>query len=284
MQSGNMLYAYINHQIEPYHQANLHISDLSVQRGYGIFDFLKMQGSKALFMDDYLDRFYRSAGLMELQVPVTREKLKEKIAELAQLNNLEQSGIKMILTGGYSENGFDPGEPNLLIIQQPLTLPSENKIRQGIKIITYEYARELAQAKTINYTTGIRLIKQIREKAAEEVLYHLNGEVLEFPRCNFFLVKQNDTVITPAEGVLEGITRKNVLALAGKKYKAEAGVVTLSDIAHAKEAFLTSTTKQILPIVQIDELTIGNGKPGPVTLDLLQDLIRLEEQYLSTLS
>ena len=277
-----MLYAFVNHQLEPYHQANLHVSDLAIQRGYGVFDFLKMKGTQALFMDDYLDRFFRSARLMELEVPLSRESLKEKVAELASRNNMEESGIKMILTGGYSENGFDPVEPNLLIIQQPLTMPAESKISQGIRIITHEHAREMAQAKTINYTTGIRLIKQIKSQGAEEVLYHFNGEALEFPRCNFFLVKQDDTVITPARGVLEGITRKNVLALAAKKYKAEAGIVTLADIAQAKEAFLTSTTKRILPIVQVDDKIIGDGKPGPVTKALLQDLVELEAQHLNS--
>lgn len=282
MPSDKALYAFVNHQIQPFQQARLHISDLSIQRGYGIFDFLKMKGTKALFVDDYLDRFYRSAGLMELHVPVTKEELKAKVSELAQLNNLQQSGIKMILTGGYSENGYDPGDPNLLLIQQPLILPDQAKVNKGIKIITYEHAREMARAKTINYTTGIRLIKQIKEKGAEDVLYHSKGEVLEFPRCNFFLVKQDNTIITPGQGVLQGITRKNVLELAGRKYKAEAGTVTLKDIEQAKEVFLTSTTKRILPVVQVDDLIIGNGKPGAITLELLNDLIRLEEEHLAS--
>ena len=284
MPSDNSLFAYVNHQLEPYHLANLHISDLSVQRGYGIFDFLKMSGTKGLFLKDYLDRFYRSAELMELQVPVTRDKLKAKITELADLNKLEQSGIKMILTGGYSANGYDPGDPNLIIIQQPLTLPTPEMVSKGIKIITYEHARELALAKTINYTTGIRLIKKIREKGADDVLYYADGKLLEFPRCNLFVVTQDNTIVTPDKNVLQGITRKNVLQLASQKYKAEARTVTLEDLARAKEVFLTSTTKRILPIVQVDDLVIGDGKPGEVTMELLRDLIALEEAYLKAVT
>lgn len=281
MPSNKTLYAYIHQEIVPFNEAFLHISDLSVQRGYGIFDYVKLQGMQPFFLDAYLDRFYESAKLMELPLDVPRETIKSAITELARLNNLDQSGVKMILTGGYSENGYDPGTPNLLILQQPLVLPDESKISRGIKVITYEYAREMAQAKTINYTTGIRLIKQIKEQAADDVLYHQKGEVLEFPRCNFFIVKQDNTVITPAEGVLQGITRRNVLQLAGKKYKTEARKVTLSDIAQAKEAFLTSTTKRILPIVQVDEHLIGDGRPGTVTLELLNDLRKMEEEYLN---
>ncbi|PIQ21491.1 MAG: hypothetical protein COW65_08740 [Cytophagales bacterium CG18_big_fil_WC_8_21_14_2_50_42_9] len=130
----------------------------------------------------------------------------------------------------------------------------------------------------MNYVTGIRLQQQIKEQGADDVLYHQNGVVTEFPRSNFFIVTPDNRVLTPPEDILKGITRKNVLELAGKKYQAEEGIVTLADIAQAKEAFTTSTTKRILPIVQVDGQLIGNGKPGVITLALLQDLIDLENQ------
>lgn len=281
MQSEKKLYAFINEELTPLEEAFLHVSDLSIQRGYGIFDFLKFNGNQPLFINNYLDRFYNSAKLMELPLNYSREALKSMATTLALHNGLEQSGMKLILTGGYSEDGYNPGPPNLIILQKPLILPDQAKVRKGIKVITSEYAREMANAKTINYTMGIRLINLIKEKSAEDVLYHRKGEVLEFPRCNFFLVKQDDTVVTPASGVLAGITRMNVLELAGKKYKVIEETVTLSDIAQAKEAFLTSTTKRILPIVQIDDSVIGDGKPGSITLALLDDLINLEKQYLA---
>jgi branched-chain amino acid aminotransferase len=283
MPSDKTRFVYINDQLQPFDQAYLHISDISVQRGYGIFDFLKMEGVKAFFLEDYLNRFYQSAELLELKMPVSRDILKARVTTLAEHNQLKQSGIKLILTGGYSENGYDPGEPNLIIIQQPLILPDEAKITKGIRIITYEYAREMARAKTINYITGIRLIKQLKENNAEDVLYHLKGEVLEFPRCNFFIVKNDGTIVTPDQGILHGITRKNILELAGKKYNTETGIVTLTDVAQAREAFLSSTTKRILPIVEVDGQQIGNGKPGTVTLELLQDLIKLENEHIHNL-
>lgn len=277
MQSNAKLHAYIHGNVQPLESAFLHVSDLSIQRGYGIFDYCKIQLGQPVFLDDYLERFYASARLMELAVPLAPEALKEAIGQLIQANSLTLSGIKMILTGGYSANGYDPGEPNLIILQQPLTLPSQDMVRQGIRIITYDYVREIPRAKTINYSTGIRLIKQINEAGASDVLYRKDGVVTEFPRCNFFIVTQDDVVVTPAEDVLLGITRKNVLKLARQKYRAEERAVTLDDIAQAKEAFLTSTTKRILPIVQVDDRMIGNGKPGAVTLDLLSGLIKLEE-------
>ncbi|MDX5437978.1 MAG: aminotransferase class IV, partial [Pontibacter sp.] len=255
-----------------------HISDLAIQRGYGVFDFFKVDGKTPLFLEDYLDRFYSSASQMYLQVPYEREELKAILMELIKLNNLEESGVKMILTGGYSDNGFDPGKPNLVVQQQPLVLPGADKVEKGISIITYEYLRDFPVVKSINYTTGIRLLHHMREQQAEEVLYHSGGIVTEFPRCNFFIVTQDNVVVTPSRNILKGITRKNVMALAAAKYKVEERDILLEEVYQAKETFLTSTTKRILPIVQIDHRQIGNGKPGDITLELLQDLKALEQR------
>ena len=278
MPANANLYAYHQGEIIPLENAFLHISDLSVQRGYGIFDFFKLQQGVPLFLDDYLHRFYESARLMHLPVPLTAAELKNVLYQLFAKNQLPDSGVKMILTGGYSPDGYQLAVPNLIITQHPLTLPSADQAQQGIKIITHSYIRDLAAAKTINYSTGIRLQQQIREQGADDVLYHQNGVITEFPRSNFFIVTPDNRVLTPAQDVLKGITRKNVLAVASKKYRAAEGIVTLADIAQAKEAFTTSTTKRILPIVQVDGHLIGDGKPGAVTLDLLQDLIAFENQ------
>ena len=281
MPSNANLYAYHQQQIMPLDNAFLHISDLSVQRGYGIFDFFKLQQGVPLFLDDYLHRFYESARLMHLPVPLTIVELKNVLDQLFEKNQLPNAGIKMILTGGYSPDGYQIAAPNLIITQHPLTLPSGTQAQQGIKIITHSYIRDLAAAKTINYSTGIRLQQQIQQQGADDVLYHQNGVVTEFPRSNFFIVTQDNQVLTPKQDVLKGITRKNVLALAAKKYFVAEGVVTLADIAEAKEAFTTSTTKRVLPIVQVDGKPIGDGTPGAVSLDLLQDLITLENQQVS---
>jgi D-alanine transaminase/branched-chain amino acid aminotransferase len=175
MPANTPLYAYIHGHITPLDQAFLHISDLSIQRGYGVFDFFKVQAGRPLFLDTYLDRFYHSAQLLELAVPLARAELIAVIQELIQRNDLLLSGIKLILTGGYSANGYDPSEPNLLITQQPLTLPTHEHIATGLKLITHDYVREIPLAKTINYVMGIRLLKQIKAHGADDVLYHHRG-------------------------------------------------------------------------------------------------------------
>ncbi|WP_187264104.1 aminotransferase class IV [Pontibacter beigongshangensis] len=280
--AAEKLYAFIHQHFVPLAEASLHVSDLAIQRGYGVFDYCWVQNGLPLFLDDYLDRFFRSAELMLLPVPLSRPALREKVLELIRLNNLPLSGVKLLLTGGYSEDGYEPGVPNLALIEQPVDYPEQEYVERGIRIITHAYQRELPAAKTINYNMGIRLLAKIRAKGAQDVLYHQGGVVTEFPRCNFFIVKQDNTLVTPGQDVLAGITRKNVLALAASSYAAAEGVVTLEDIQQAKEAFQTSTTKRIVPIVQIDGTMIGDGKPGAVTLDLLQQLVALEQRHFSS--
>lgn len=280
MQPDYSLQAYIHGEFRPLEKAFLHISDLSIQRGYGIFDFFKVQQGKPMFLEDYLQRFYESARQMELPVPLDTTELREVIRQLIQANQLPLSGIKMILTGGYSESGYDIGKPNLIITEQPLTLPDQTIVANGLKIITHPHVRELPEVKTINYSMGIRLLSSIKAAGAADVLYQQNGMVSEFTRCNFFIVTQNDVIVTPDKNVLKGITRKNVQQLARQKYKTKERTVTIADIAQAKEAFLTSTTKRILPIVQVDDMVIANGKPGEITNTLLADLIALEQTQL----
>jgi branched-chain amino acid aminotransferase len=254
----------------------LHVSDLSVQRGYGIFDFFKISNGHVYFLDDYLHRFYASAKAMNLSVPLGREQLIDIIFALIQKNGLNESGMKLIVTGGYSGDGYQPGEPNLLITQQNLTLPPPDQIQTGVRIITHEFVRDIPAVKTINYSMGIWLLEKIKQEKAYDVLYHQNGVISEFPRCNFFIVKDDDTILTPAKNVLSGITRKNILRIAeGRIFES---TVTLADLANAKEAFLTSTTKRIVPIVEVDGKAIGGGKPGKVSASLLEQLIQLERQ------
>jgi branched-chain amino acid aminotransferase len=256
--------AFINDQFIEEKNACLHISDLAIQRGYGVFDYCRTTDHIPLYIDDHIDRFIQSANLMHLQLPTSKEELLSIIHQLIKKNKIPQSGIRMLLTGGYSLDSYASTKPNLVLLQHPLLLQPSGIFEKGVKVITHEYVREFPAAKTINYTMGIWLQQKIKENAAADVLYHQQGQVSEFPRSNFFIVTKDDVVLTPEKNILHGITRKKILELASKDFPIEEGVVTLNDVRAAKEAFMTSTTKQILPIVQVDNTIIGNGKPGAV--------------------
>lgn len=256
-------------------QSTILVKDLSIQRGYGIFDFFKTVDNRPIFLEDHLDRFYHSAAQMHLQAGLARTQLKEILTELMRLNHLPDSGIRITLTGGYSIDGYNLAEqPNLIITQNNFSI-NQQAINQGIKLVTYNYQRQLSHIKTLDYLTAIWLQPYIKENAADDVLYHNNGALRECPRANFFLVNTNNEVLTASDGILKGITRKNILALTQTEIPVIEKSITLDDLADAKEAFITSTTRNIMPVITIDGKNIGNGKPGPLT-SKLQELLRLK--------
>lgn len=268
----SQLYAVINGQYVQEQDAKIRISDLSIQRGYGIFDFFRTRALQPVFLDEHLDRFYRSANEMRLPVAPSRETLQHLIAGLIERNGLPHSGIRITLTGGYSDNGYTLTEPNLLITQSACHF-SGAAFEKGIRLVTYDHQRQLPQVKTIDYLQSIYLQPFIAEHGADDVLYHDHGELRECPRANFFMVTKDGAVLTPSEKVLKGITRKKILELENTGAKEE--VLRLEDLQHAREAFITSTTKVVLPVLEINGKTIGDGRPGPVTVGLYEKLIGL---------
>jgi len=211
--------AFVNNDFIDEDKASIGIGDLAIQRGYGIFDFFRSRGDIPLFIDDYLKRFYNSASYLHLYPQQKKQDLKEIIGKLIEKNKAGDSGFRMILTGGYSPDSFEPASPNLIIIQQPLQMPTAEKFEQGFKVILHEYMRDLPEAKSINYMVGILAKEKLVQQKADEVLYYKDGLVLEFPRSNVFVVTRQKTVVTPAKNVLHGITRKWYFSLLHKNIK-----------------------------------------------------------------
>lgn len=266
-------YYNINGQLVNASEAALKVNDLAILRGYGIFDYFLVRDGVPMFLDDYVSRFFNSAQLMQLEMPFSASELKDLIHELVEVNGLADAGMRLVLTGGYADDGYIPVSPNLLILEHPM--PSIPSYKEGAKMMLHAYQRELPEAKTINYLTGIRLAGEMKTKGCVEILYHDNGLIREAVRSNFFLVLPDDTVVTAGSQVLRGITRKNVLSIARQHFHVQEREVTLDELKIAKEAFITSTIKSVLPIVQVGDQIIGDGKVGTVT----QQLGKLLEDY-----
>lgn len=270
--------AYINDTFIDENKAVLHVGDLALQRGYAAFDYFRTKNGVPLFLDDYLDRLYHSASFMYLQPGQTKPELKAIIYELMEKNKLSQSGIRILLTGGYSPDSYQPAMPNLVLLEQPLQLPDAEKFNTGVKVITHEYQRDLPAVKSINYLMGIWLQQKVREQKAADVLYHQNGMVSEFPRANVFIVTKKGKLITPAEGILKGITRQKLLELTKDQYEVEERALHLDEVKSAAEVFMTSTTKRILPVCQVDDVVIGGGKAGPIATSLNKAFLDMEDK------
>jgi D-alanine transaminase/branched-chain amino acid aminotransferase len=270
--------AYLNNRFVENTEAVLHISDLSMQRGYGLFDFFRTVNGRPLFMQDHLDRFYASASALHLRVDKRREELVLIIEELIKKSALPEAGIRIMLTGGYAKDSYTPSSPNLIITCNPVTTASPADFEKGISIITHAYQRELPHIKSINYLMAVWLQPLLKEKGADDVLYFNKESITEFPRSNIFMVTRDGKLVTPAHNILRGITRKNILSLGAKETDVEERSITPDELMRAKEVFATATSRKILPVVKINNTIVGDGKPGPLTIRLYKKFSDLEKR------
>lgn len=279
----SIMIAFINGKYIQEEKASLGLSDLSIQRGYGVFDFFRASNNIPLFIDNHLDRFFNSADMLRLQVPYSRDEIKDIITEMAEMNKIADSSFRLVLTGGYSPDYYELLSPNFIILQQPVHLADKEEFDKGIKIMLYEHMREFPQVKSINYLMGVYLQHEVQQRKVDEVLYHKDNCILEFPRSNVFAVTKNGTLITPAQNVLHGITRMKVLELARKKYKVEERAITVEELKNAAEVFLTNTTKRIIPVIEIDNKKVNNGKPGEITTALYKAFLKMESELVTSI-
>ena len=275
---------YLNNRFVNDADAMLHVSDLSIQRGYAVFDFFRATDGMPLFMQDHLDRFFASSAAMHLPLKQSREELADIIIELLKRTAVPVAGIKIMITGGYSPDLYQPAEPNLFITCSPVKVSTEADFNKGINIITYEHQREMPHIKSINYQTAIWLQPLLKEKKIDDVLYFKNNIVTEFPRNNLFMLTADDKLVTPAHNILLGVTRKKILALAADMIAVEERDITVDELFTARELFLTSTMKRILPVINIDGQQIAEGRPGSFTKRIYQKFGELEERLVQPVS
>ena len=274
------MYAIINQILVPIKEAVLPINDLSIQRGYGAFDFFRTQNGVPLFIEDHLNRLQQSAKALHLTIPFSTADLRKQVAQLMQLHQFPCSGIRITVTGGLSPDMYSAGNPNIIITEQPLTMQGTDNMHPGYRVITHEHVRELPQIKSINYLTGVWMQPKVKAAGADDVLFVKEGYMSELPRSNVFVINQEGVLITPSENILHGITRKKVLSIARETMRVEERAVGLNELMEASEAFITSTTKRIVPIIAINRKKIGNGKPGKTTELLYQQFVAVETRYL----
>ncbi|HEV9036688.1 MAG TPA: aminotransferase class IV [Puia sp.] len=291
------LFVWFNDALVPTRRASLQVGDLSIQRGYAIFDFFKTLDGRPIFLNEHLDRFFRSAERMRLETGLSADVLRGRIDELMEKNQLPDSGVRLTLTGGYAADAYSIDRPNLVISQSPLTVVPTAELPVAIRLVSYPHIRQLPDVKTIDYLMAIWLKPFIREQGADDVLYHLDGVVSECPRSNVFILTGEDgdghggglsgglrgghggglsggRLVTPSRNILHGVIRGKVMELARRQVPVEERDMTLEELYAAKEVFITSTGKHIWPVVNVDGRTIGKGKPGPLTEALNRDLYR----------
>jgi branched-subunit amino acid aminotransferase/4-amino-4-deoxychorismate lyase len=271
------LYCFAQNQISLLENAGVPVGDLLVQRGYGIFDYLRVSNNKPLFIESHLDRLFNSAEIMRLSIALSKEELKKIVADLIEKNNIPFSGIRLIIAGGDAPDGYTITKPHLIIIQQPLEAPPAKISTKGIQLVSHFYQRQLAEVKTTDYLMAIHLQPWMKGLGGDDILYYNNDSVSECPRSNIFMISQDNTIVTPARNMLKGITRKNIIELAARHdLKLEQRDISLSEMKKAKEVFITSSTKRIIPVSRLDEQNFSLEGSNSLSAQIFDHLLALE--------
>ncbi len=258
-----------NGQIIPYEEAVVHVSDLGLLRSYAAFDFLRTYNGCPFRLDDHLRRFRNSARGLKLPLNYTDQEIRLIIADLLQRSGLREACVRLVITGGDSPDSMTMTDPNFFILIENLPLYPDEYRNDGVKLITNEYLRDVPTVNSTGYLNAITLMPLVEQHNAHDMLYCHNGKVLELTRNNIFLFRDN-TLITPRDNVLLGITRMVLLELCSGVFPAEERDVKTAELTLATEAFLCGTTKGIMPVVQVDDIVVGAGVPGKNTRALMK--------------
>ncbi|MDZ4169239.1 MAG: aminotransferase class IV [Coriobacteriia bacterium] len=262
---------YLNGQIVPLEQAAISPLDIGLLRGFAVFDLLRTVGGRPFLLAEHLERLRASAARLGLTVPATDADIEQVIVSLLELNDHDEATVRLVLTGGVSPDGmkYDRERPTFMILTHDLHEPPAEIYERGARLVLHEHTREFPQAKTTNYLTMLAHRDAVNASGALDLLYHAGGVVSEAASASVYFVKDG-CIHAPAQGVLRGTIGELVLGLAEGRHAIVHDEISVTAALDADEVFLTSTTRGVVPIVKLDDITIGEGSPGPVTRDLMQ--------------
>jgi D-alanine transaminase len=270
---------YVNGAYLPEEEAKISIFDRGFIFGDGIYEVSAVLGGKLVDCEAHLARLERSCGEIRLALPWSKAELVAIHEELIKRNNLDEGGVYLQVSRGAADRDFAfPADiaPTLVMFTQARNMSSVPAARTGIKVVScpdLRWARR--DIKSVNLLGPVLAKQFAAESGAQEAWLVEDGVVTEGASSTAWIVKGKTLISRPLSNkVLPGITRKAVLAFLDETgFKFEERTFTLDEALDAEEAFITSATSFVMPVVQIDGHTIHNGAPGPAA-------IRLREIYL----
>ena len=245
--------------------ARVPVSDHGFLVGDGVFETLRVYGGEPFAIGEHLERLQAGTEAMRLAAPASAD-LERAAREVLSANDLGEARMRITVTSGSGPAGLarGPGPPTVLVVAVPLTPwpPASTAIVSSLR---HDEHSPLAGVKTTSLAQSVIASAEAREAGADEALFlNIAGDLCEATTANVFLVLDGVAVTPPLEsGCLAGITRGHVLELGAAERP-----LSRNDLAHADEAFLTSSTREVQPLVAIDGRPVGSGEPGPVTTQL----------------
>lgn len=279
---------YLNGKFVTRSEAKLSVYDHGLLYGDGVFEGIRVYGRKVFKLKEHIDRLYRSAKAIMLEIPVDKSEMSEIILGTLRENNPKDGYVRVLVTRGEGDLGLDPrkcSHPSIVVIADKIQLYPDEVYKNGIEIVTVVTQRNLPGAldpriKSLNYLNNIMAkIEATNAGMTEAIMLTGKGYVVECSGDNIFIVAKNTLITPPASaGALDGITRNVVMEIAHGVYETCEKLFALYDLYNAEECFLTGTAAEIVPVVKVDGRTVGNGKPGSVTSFLIEKFRELREK------
>lgn len=272
---------YMSGKLVPEREAKVSVFDHGLLYGDGVFEGIRSYNGRVFMLKDHIDRLYRSAKAIALEIPMTRAQMAEAVVTTCRANKTMNGYIRLVVTRGPGTLGLNPfncKRAEVIIIAGSIQLYPKELYEKGLSIITVGTVRNHPESinpciKSLNYLNNVLAkIEAINSGVEEAIMLNHKGSVAEATGDNIFLVKNNALVTPPcSDGCLEGITRDVVMKLARKSgYETREATLNRYDLYNADEVFLTGTAAELIPVVDIDRRRIGDGRPGRITRELGQ--------------
>jgi len=267
---------YLNGDYIPDHEAKISIFDRAVNFGDAIYDVAGVLDGKLIDFEHHMQRYFSSLQKLAIDSPLTQAEILQAFRRLVELNRIEEGLVYMQVTRGVAERDFvwpEGIEPNIFMFTQEKTQAERDKGIHGVKLASAEDMRwGRRDIKSVNLLGQVLAKKAAHDAGAYEALMvDADGFVTECGSTSFFIIRDNE-ILTRAlsNDILPGVTRRAIIALCESKgFKLSETRFTLQQALDADEAFISCASSYILPVKQIDDREMSAGKPGPVTLQLL---------------
>ncbi len=272
---------YIDGQFLDKEDAKISVFDHGLLYGDGVFEGIRFYSGRIFKLKEHVERLFESARAIAMTIPMTEDEVSEATLKTVALNGLRDGYIRLVITRGAGPLGLNPYQcptPSIIIIASTISLYPRERYEKGLNLITCATRRPTPaslspRVKSLNYLNNVMAkIECIQAGCEEGIMLNEQGYVAECTGDNVFVIKKGIVTTPPtSSGALDGITRRAVMDLMfslGIQCREE--VMTRHEIYTADECFLTGTAAEVIPAVSLDRRSIGDGKPGPITLRLVE--------------
>ena len=261
--------------------AKISVFDHGVLYGDGIFEGIRFYEGRVFRLEEHIERLFMSAKVLLLKMPWTLEEICQATLEAIRANDLKDGYVRLVVTRGVGDLGLNPylcPKPSMFIIASTITLYPAELYDNGLEVVTCATRRPTPgslspQVKSLNYLNNVMAkIEALKTGAKEALMLNEQGYVAECTGDNVFIVKKGEVITPPvSDGSLDGITRQVIFELCEEMGIAiREATMGRYDVFTADEAFLTGTAAETIPMVMLDDREIGDGKPGPVSMRLIE--------------